>query len=262
MGTGTQESGLLRRLGKPGLLISRLKKIRGRYDDYANALAISVGFSEQTLKTAHGFVPSRHIAQERIKPWQGSVYIGVNLVDCPATVVAQGDGDAVRVLASFASEGASLRRHFVEVLRPWLSQNIPSFRTRLIGTYEQLADKQAGLELSQLAQEILGGTWQPSDRSWDTRKELLLDLLGKACPWTFGPALTISPDAKLLIESLSGRWKFERDRRDRRDVWWFVANAFGLAIAKIQQDGEFKELKPPQWDPSDSSWDPRFPVED
>jgi hypothetical protein len=62
----------------------------------------------------------------------------------------------------------------------------------------------------------------------------MLDLLGKATPFAFMPALQISPDARLLIESLSGRWSYEKDRRDLRNVWWHVANAFSLLIGRAQ----------------------------
>ena len=42
----------------------------------------------------------------------------------------------------------------------------------------------------------------------------MLDLLGKAAPFAFTPALQIG---KLLIESLS-RWSYEKDRRDQRSI--------------------------------------------
>jgi hypothetical protein len=40
-------------------------------------------------------------------------------------------------------------------------------------------------------------------------------------------------DARLLVEALSGRWSFEKDRRDQRNVWHYVANAFSLCVDRI-----------------------------
>jgi len=37
----------------------------------------------------------------------------------------------------------------------------------------------------------------------------------------------------VLVEALSGRWSYEQDRRDKRTVWHYVANAFSLCIDRI-----------------------------
>src|SRR5688572_22852613 len=53
------------------------------------------------------------------------------------------------------------------------------------------------------------------------------------------PRFTSSPCFKsirwmreFLIEALSGRWSYEKDRRDQRNIWWHVANAFPLLIGR------------------------------
>jgi hypothetical protein len=51
----------------------------------------------------------------------------------------------------------------------------------------------------------------------------------------FTPALQIDPvDGRMLIEALSGRWSYEKEaRRDKRNVWFHVANAFSLLIGRL-----------------------------
>jgi hypothetical protein len=62
----------------------------------------------------------------------------------------------------------------------------------------------------------------------------VLDLIGKATPGTFQPSLQIDGTAaKLLIEALSGRWSYDTDRRDKRTIWYHVANAFSLLVSTI-----------------------------
>jgi hypothetical protein len=48
------------------------------------------------------------------------------------------------------------------------------------------------------------------------------------------PALQINRgDGRLLVEALSGRWSFDHERRDKRNAWYYVANAFSLCIDRI-----------------------------
>jgi hypothetical protein len=66
----------------------------------------------------------------------------------------------------------------------------------------------------------------------------VLDLIGKATPGTFQPSLQIDgTGAKLLIEALSGRWSYDTERRDKRTVWYHVANAFSLLVSSQQPTG-------------------------
>ena len=66
----------------------------------------------------------------------------------------------------------------------------------------------------------------------------------EATPGMFRPALTIDPiDARLLIEALSGRWSYENERRDKRNVWFHVANAFSLFVASIEPAGSDEKIK-------------------
>ena len=59
-------------------------------------------------------------------------------------------------------------------------------------------------------------------------------VFGKAQGYTMKPALQIDrTNARLLVEALSGRWSYEQDRRDKRTVWHYVANAFSLCVDRI-----------------------------
>jgi hypothetical protein len=230
-----RELRLLERRPRPGGKVF-VDHPRGRHDDHANSLAISIAHAGESIQASRGFSQALHVAKQKIEPMSGAVYIGQTLIDAPATVVAQEDRGAVYVLAAFCSEGMSLQRHLSTVVRPWLQTNLYSFQSRMIGVYEEMPDKLAQANFHQLIEQCIGGNdWQPSESPRPSRREALLDLLGKSQPWIFGPALQISPDARLMIEALSGRWSFENERRDKRNVWYYVANAFSLLIERVVQ---------------------------
>jgi hypothetical protein len=61
----------------------------------------------------------------------------------------------------------------------------------------------------------------------------MLNFLAKAEPMTFTPSLQIdSTGARLLIEALSGRWNYDKNRRDKRNIWYYVASPFSLVVAR------------------------------
>ena len=72
----------------------------------------------------------------------------------------------------------------------------------------------------------------------------MLDLIGKATPGTFQPSLQIDgTGAKLLIEALSGRWSYDAERRDKKTVWHYVANAFSLLVSTIASMPSNEQIK-------------------
>jgi hypothetical protein len=72
----------------------------------------------------------------------------------------------------------------------------------------------------------------------------VLDLIDKATPGTFQPSLQIDgTGAKLLIEALSGRWSYDTERRDKRTVWYHVANAFSLLVSTIAPMPNNEQIK-------------------
>ncbi len=188
---------------------------------------------------ARGFNRALHIAKEHLIPYpQVPIYIGQTFVDVPATVVAQQTPDgSLRVLAAFASEGMGLRRHLETVIKTWIADNARwalHDQQLLLGTYEKVNDK-PDWEFLDIVHETLGGCWDHSFSEWPARRDHVLDLIGKATPGKFQPALQLDPTgAKLLIEALSGRWSYESERREKRTIWYHVANAFSLLVSSIQ----------------------------
>jgi hypothetical protein len=79
------------------------------------------------------------------------------------------------------------------------------------GTYEVLSDRVVEYDLTRYLRETVPGNWQPTTGAWESRKESMLNFLGKVEPLTFKPALQIDPaGGKLLVEALSGRWSYAR----------------------------------------------------
>jgi hypothetical protein len=47
-------------------------------------------------------------------------------------------------------------------------------------------------------------------------------------------------EARLLVEALSGRWSYARDRRDKRNIWHYVADAFSILIDRLTPEMSFR----------------------
>jgi hypothetical protein len=113
----------------------------------------------------------------------------------------------------------------------------------LLGAYEDV-EQQNEFDLLQIVEDLLGGYWEKPLSKWEGRRDGVLDLIGKATPGTFQPSLQIDgTGAKLLIEALSGRWSYDTDRRDKRTVWYHVANAFSLLVATLAPMPSNEEIK-------------------
>jgi hypothetical protein len=205
-------------------------------------------------RAARGFNRSQHGSKERLKIIHAPVFIGQTFVDCPATVVGQLDRSGqIRIVAAFVSEGMSLRRHLEESVKPWLSANV--FRPTLLGGLED-ADSQVYSDMRRTIGEILGaGEWTRIEKPWQTRRDAMLDVLRKAMPFKFQPILQLDPvNARPLIDAFSGRWSFEKERRDTRNASWHVANAFTLRIARSELwKATPKNFEPPRLPPSHMS---------
>jgi len=152
-------------------------------------------------------------------------------------VIAQCDRGAVQVLAAFVSEGMGLRRHVETVVKPWLLANArwALYDSRLLlGTYEDITDAQSENDFTQTLDDTLGGCWEKTASRWESRRDSVLELIGESVPGLFKPKLRIDPGAKLLVEALSGRWSYEKDRRSQQTSWHHVANAFSLLASNIE----------------------------
>jgi hypothetical protein len=153
-----------------------------------------------------------------------------------------------------------LRRYLQECVKPWLSADVPvlptsleALRPVLLGALEDAVEDS---DMRKTINEILGaGVWTTVKTPWEGRKDAMLDVLAKAMPYTFRPILQIDPvNARPLIEALSGRWSFEKDRRDVRNASWHVANAFTLLLTRLELWKKVpKDPKPPRLPPSPMS---------
>ena len=200
---------------------------------------------EVGARVARGFNRSQHVAQEGIAAAGGPVFIGQVFGDCPSTVIAQAENSGqVRVLAAFASDGMSLRRHIETTVRPWLATKAPRVftdRRLLLGAH----DDTDSWELIEILEELLGGRWEPPTSPWDSRKDALLDLLAKATPFNFTPMLQIDgTNARLVVDALSGRWSYHKERTDRQNIFYHAANALSLAISRIAPETANRKREP------------------
>ena len=101
--------------------------------------------------------------------------------ELPATVIAQSDRGAVTVLAAFASPEMSLRRHVETFVKPWLVAHCPwvfSDRRLLLGVVEEI-ETEAQCNFVQTLNELLGGSWNPVQHPWESRRDSMLDVFGK-----------------------------------------------------------------------------------
>jgi hypothetical protein len=109
-------------------------------------------------------------------------------------------------------------RHVETVVKPWLVTNVRhalNDQRLLLGVVEDDIDENTKWDLLQIVEDALGGFWDKSQSKWESRRDAVLELIGKATPGAFRPALQIDPSAKLIIEALSGRWTYESKRRER-----------------------------------------------
>ena len=121
----------------------------------------------------------------------------------------------------------------------WLACEGPS-NSILLTTYEDVEPA----NLLQIVEDLLGGYWKNRLASGKAGRDGVLDLIGKATPGTFQPSLQIDgTGAKLLIEALSGRWSYDTERRDKRTVWYHVANAFSLLVSTIAPMPSNEQIK-------------------
>jgi hypothetical protein len=186
-------------------------------------------------RAARGFNAAMHVPKEIIPPFQGPIYIGQTF-EIPATVIAQAKGSSIHVLAAFVSEQMSLKRHLETVVKPWLVANarFAFHDNRFISGMVDDAEKQAQQNFIEVLENVIGGMWEPPMSPWESRRDAMLDVFGKAQPFTMEPALQINRgDARLLMEALSGRWNYDLDPRRKKSAWYYVANAFSLLVDRI-----------------------------
>jgi hypothetical protein len=146
-------------------------------------------------------------------------------------VIAQTYNDEVRVFASFVTEGISLRRHLEQFTKSWLITH--AHRTQLMGGYEDITDAQLKSEICLTASEVLQGQWASISKSWEIRRDDMLNALTKAVPFTFKPAVQLDPTntAQLSQALSSGRYR-EKLQADRKN--YHIVNALSILLARLE----------------------------
>ena len=247
--------------------LRRLERKRGRagkdtvdhpprlHDDLSNAVA-GVSHLLSTAKNARPeFNPALHIAREKLRLAAGNwpVVIGISYDEgIAASIIGQMyNNGQIRILAAFLSEGVSLRRHLLEHTKPWLSTHAHlSSRLQMLGAYEDTTDLEKKSATRRTAQEILSGEWALISKSWEIRRDAMLDILTKAAPFTFRPVVQFDPvSASVLSQALNGRL-YEKDKVEKKNS--HVINAFGLLLARIehwkaQPKTAVAQRVPPSW---------------
>ena len=184
-------------------------------------------------------------------PGNWPLIVGVSCDDSfAASVVGQAYNNEVRIFAAFLTEGMSLRRHFSEYLRPWLSANCP--RLELMGGYEDTLNIEIRSKTHEAAVEILGGQWISIWHNWENRLDQMRDMLLRAQPFTFRPAVQFSPiNTAVLTQALqSGRYR-EKAQADKKN--FHLVSAFTLALArqelwkKMPKDSVPHRVAPSAW---------------
>jgi hypothetical protein len=117
----------------------------------------------------------------------------------------------------------------------------------LLGAYENV-EQQNEFDLLQIVEDLLAGIGK--NRSASGRAGATACLISSARPLpehfsqVFKPNLQIDgTDAKLLIEALSGRWSYDAERREKRTVWYHIANAFSLLVSTIAPMPSNEQIK-------------------
>ncbi|HEX5023320.1 MAG TPA: hypothetical protein VFX54_21820 [Candidatus Binatia bacterium] len=84
------------------------------------------------------------------------------------------------------------------------AQRAFQYRRMISGVCEDIADRQTQWDLIRIIEDTVGGYWNTTSSLWESRRESMLDLLGKAAPFAFTPALQIDPDANYSSNHLAG----------------------------------------------------------
>ncbi len=211
----------------------------GRHDDHvvATALAAQSCAVELGPVVAEGFDASRHVCKQPLRPIKDEpILIGYVFNPVSACVIGQFRVGFLRIYAALVSEHGGLRNHILNVVRPWIVQyaDWAFLDSSIIGRYSPDGDFPGMDETPVLTLEkLLPGRWDSglSPAKWAIMRELLEDWMGRHAG--FEVALQISPEARLLVEALSGQWhrKDNQDRPAENPPWSSIGQAFCLMLS-------------------------------
>src|SRR6476659_7293521 len=188
----------------------------------------------------------------RIVSGNWPLIVGVSCDDSfAASVVGQAYNNEVRIFAAFLTEGMSLRRHFSEYLRPWLSANCP--RLELMGGYEDTLNIEIRSKTHEAAVEILGGQWVSIWHNWENRLDRMRDALLRAQPFTFRPAVQFSQtNTAILTQALQSERRY-RDKAQADKKNYHIVNSFTLLLCRQElwrqtpRDEKQHRIPPSAW---------------
>lgn len=172
-------------------------------------------------QVAEGFNHDVHVSPDRLRLIDGEpVTLGQDFGHTPATIIGQPWRGEIRVVAALPCDYGGIRQHVEHSVIPWFERNAPwvlkNTRLSINGVYDPAgnAAEQTDIEQSpiRILEKVLGGRWTPGATSWEGRKNPMLQSLHRHVK-PGQAALRIDPvDAKPLIQALSGRWYYKRDR--------------------------------------------------
>lgn len=163
----------------------------------------------------NSFSPTMHIAPEPLRHVEGAdLILGHDGGLSPVTVIAEWNGPQLRILAGLVSPRAGTAQHLRDLVVPWLRRhakeaNLSHWIDPTLATPNQSDLSDSGER--EIRRQLPGGPVRDGEVKWQARIDPLLAILGQLV--TGGrPALLVCPTATQLIEAMSGRWHYPRDR--------------------------------------------------
>jgi hypothetical protein len=160
------------------------------------------------------FNPALHVAPRPLQHVEGArLILGHDGGLTPVTVVLEWNGPQLRVLAALVSKRAGTAQHLRDLVRPWLLRHAPEAELEHYIDPSLATSDQSNLDESGARQirRQLGGVVRDGAVKWHPRLDPLLAILGQLIDGG-RPALIVCPTATALIEAMSGRWHYLRDR--------------------------------------------------
>jgi hypothetical protein len=143
-------------------------------------------------------------------------------------------------LAALTSERAGTLQHIQTQLRPWLARHAPEHELVHWCDPSMFTPSQADIGTSPAAiiRRELGGPVREGPTTWAPRRDAVLGVLGSLVNGRPGFVVARVPECELLIEALSGRWHYPRDRAgqvvrelpEKDHPWSDLGDALAYAI--------------------------------
>ena len=139
-----------------------------------------------------------------------------------------------------------LRRHVETVVKPWLTANARwalNNHRLLLGAYEDV-EQQNEFDLLQIVEDLLGEYCEKPLSKWEGRRDGVLDLIDRPVPGHFSRAsksMGLAPSCLSKLSADDG--SYDTERREKRTVWYHVANAFSILVSTIAPTASNEQIK-------------------